>query len=103
MVGNYGLYSPFDELAGSSRSRSMGWIAGRHATWTSGDCGRETSEYLNVAEQWWRDLQPWLERCGYLLRERYREGWVPSWERKGFFSRLRPSEDMVELPVSFGR
>ncbi|KAJ7129849.1 kinase-like domain-containing protein, partial [Mycena crocata] len=27
----------------------------------------------------WRDHQVWLERCGYMLRPRFRPGWVPSW------------------------
>ncbi|KAJ7147584.1 hypothetical protein C8R43DRAFT_1009969 [Mycena crocata] len=30
----------------------------------------------------WRELQPWLETCGYMLRPRYRPGWTPSWIAK---------------------
>jgi hypothetical protein len=61
----------------------------------------DTSVHLNVAERWWRDHQPWLERCGYFLRPRYRQDWIPSWERKGFFSELHAPEDIIELPVCF--
>lgn len=32
---------------------------------------------LEPGEIVWRDLQPWLEQQGYLLRPRYRVGWVP--------------------------
>jgi hypothetical protein len=59
----------------------------------------DPSLYLNDTERWWRDHQPWLEQSGYLLRARYRPDWVPSWEGKGFFSKLHVYEDMVELPV----
>lgn len=27
----------------------------------------------------WRDRQVWLESCGYMLRPRFRPGWIPSW------------------------
>ncbi|KAJ6507304.1 hypothetical protein C8R47DRAFT_1239109 [Mycena vitilis] len=30
---------------------------------------------------YWRDMQPWLEQHGYMLRARYRPGWVPSWHK----------------------
>lgn len=109
MVESYGLPSPsFGELAGSSKSRSKGRLSSalssRHSiTVSSGDGERDTSEYLNVAERWWRAHQPWLERHGYLLRSRYRKDWIPSWERKGLFSKQHASEDMIELPVSFER
>ena len=35
---------------------------------------------LNRGEVVWRDLQPWLEERGYMLRTRYRVGWVPKWK-----------------------
>jgi hypothetical protein len=35
--------------------------------------------YLRPAERFWIALQPWLASCGYILRPRYRPGWVPSW------------------------
>lgn len=31
-------------------------------------------------EFFWRDHQQWLEEKGYMLRPRYRPGWVPSWQ-----------------------
>lgn len=37
---------------------------------------------LSPAEIWWRDHQLWLQKKGYMLRPRYRPGWVPSWEGK---------------------
>ncbi|TFK37971.1 kinase-like domain-containing protein, partial [Crucibulum laeve] len=30
-------------------------------------------------EVFWRDHQPWLKSCGYLLRPRYQPDWVASW------------------------
>ncbi|KAJ7680929.1 hypothetical protein DFH06DRAFT_1077918 [Mycena polygramma] len=30
-------------------------------------------------EFWWRDHQVWLEKCGYMLRPRYKPDWIPSW------------------------
>ncbi|TFK64548.1 hypothetical protein BDN72DRAFT_802049 [Pluteus cervinus] len=36
-------------------------------------------EDLSRSEIWWRDHQPWLETCGYTLRDRYKPGWIPSW------------------------
>ncbi|KAK7692291.1 hypothetical protein QCA50_003916 [Cerrena zonata] len=34
-------------------------------------------------EVWWRDHQVWLAERGYMLRPRYRPGWVPSWKGTG--------------------
>jgi len=35
---------------------------------------------LFKAELFWRDHQPWLKECGYLLRPRYDPDWVASWK-----------------------
>lgn len=35
---------------------------------------------LTPAEAWWRDHQAWLAEKGYMLRPRYRPGWMPSWK-----------------------
>ena len=37
---------------------------------------------LRPEEIYWRDLQPWLAEKGYMLRPRYRPGWVASWAGK---------------------
>ncbi|KAJ7141188.1 kinase-like domain-containing protein [Mycena epipterygia] len=42
---------------------------------------RRPGDLLPV-ECFWRDHQVWLEGCGYMLRDRYKPGWIPSW-RKG--------------------
>jgi hypothetical protein len=34
---------------------------------------------LRNAEIYWRDHQPWLQRSGYMLRQRYMPDWKPSW------------------------
>ncbi|KAJ7138498.1 hypothetical protein C8R43DRAFT_1019321 [Mycena crocata] len=34
---------------------------------------------LNIREIFWRDHQPWLQECGYMLRSRYKPDWIPSW------------------------
>ena len=108
MVGNRGLSPlPPGHLSGSLRSRFRGCLppgySSRHATSSTGVNERDASAYLNVAERWWRAYQPWLERRGYLLRPRYRQDWIPSWEQKGFFSELHAPEDAIELPVSLER
>lgn len=41
--------------------------------------GTEYSGELLTYELFWRDLSPWLEERGYVLRPRYRIGWTPSW------------------------
>ncbi|TFK64547.1 hypothetical protein BDN72DRAFT_802046 [Pluteus cervinus] len=47
---------------------------------TQGEPGfRLKPEVLSPPEIWWRDHQPWLESCGYALRERFKPDWVPSW------------------------
>ncbi|KAJ6538812.1 hypothetical protein DFH09DRAFT_1176301 [Mycena vulgaris] len=40
----------------------------------------EADYELSEAEKFWRDHQVWLKDCGYMLRPRYRPGWVPSWK-----------------------
>ena len=37
-------------------------------------------EVLDDSELFWLEHQKWLEECGYMLRPRYRPGWVPSWQ-----------------------
>jgi len=39
----------------------------------------DSSFGLSPAEVWWRDQQLWLQEKGYLLRPRYKPGWVPPW------------------------
>ncbi|KIJ37024.1 hypothetical protein M422DRAFT_232015 [Sphaerobolus stellatus SS14] len=36
---------------------------------------------LNGSEQFWANFQPWFESQGYMLRPRYRPGWLASWLR----------------------
>lgn len=56
---------------------------------------------LDDVEQFWASRQPFLESKGYMLRHRYRSGWVPSWSLPGNED-IAPSafEDYVPLPVS---
>ncbi|KZT13173.1 uncharacterized protein LAESUDRAFT_638707 [Laetiporus sulphureus 93-53] len=44
----------------------------------------------------WRDRQPFLESRGYMLRPRYRPGWVPSWRGTARFPIF--FEDSLTLP-----
>lgn len=53
---------------------------------------------LTPIEVKWRDRQPFLEAKGYMLRPRYRPGWVPSW--KGSDLQALTAEDAMLLPVS---
>ncbi|KAJ7159109.1 hypothetical protein C8R43DRAFT_1086966 [Mycena crocata] len=51
--------------------------------------------HLNTREIFWRDHQPWLQGCGYMLRRRYRSDWIPSWlGTNGFFI---TAEDGLQL------
>ena len=45
------------------------------------DCEPEDGDLggLHPGEVFWRDHQIWLFEKGYMLRPRYRPGWVPSW------------------------
>lgn len=40
-------------------------------------------EKHNIVELYWVGLRKWLEEKGYMLRPRYREGWVASWMGTG--------------------
>lgn len=35
---------------------------------------------LDKYETFWMEHHKWLEEKGYMLRPRYRPGWVPSWD-----------------------
>ncbi|GBE80574.1 predicted protein [Sparassis crispa] len=50
---------------------------------------------LRPTEYFWRDLQPWLAEHGYMLRPRYRPGWIPSWEATGLY--YRKCEDGITI------
>lgn len=53
---------------------------------------------LDEFECFWRDLQVWLAGRGYMLRARYRPGWVASWKCTG--ERPLRCEDSLRLRVS---
>ncbi|KAJ7140478.1 hypothetical protein C8R43DRAFT_1238429 [Mycena crocata] len=36
-------------------------------------------QHLDETERYWVDHHDWLKESGYLLRPRFRPGWVPSW------------------------
>ncbi|KAJ7149990.1 hypothetical protein C8R46DRAFT_1008919 [Mycena filopes] len=64
---------------------------------------------LKDKEIYWRDLQPWLEERGYMLRPRYRPGWVPSWKDTGEYPLLKedfwssgPDQIMDAIRISDG-
>ena len=40
--------------------------------------GRQPGD-LDIREVWWAERQEALEAAGYMLRARYRPGWIPSW------------------------
>ncbi|KAJ6610679.1 hypothetical protein B0H10DRAFT_2165995 [Mycena sp. CBHHK59/15] len=54
---------------------------------------------LTTGDIIWRDMQPWLQDCGYMLRPRFRPGWVPSWKTSGEHYGL--SEDSY-VPIRYG-
>lgn len=67
--------------------------------------GREAQRDLNALaaladhEIWWRDQQEWLATKGYMLRPRYRPGWVPSWGKKTDYWDLWEHEDFHSITV----
>lgn len=59
------------------------------------------NDTLNEFESFWRYHQVWLAEKGYMLRPRYRPGWVASWK-----SSSKPPvdcEDSLTLVVSVVR
>ena len=59
--------------------------------------GRQPGD-LDSREVWWVERQEALEAAGYMLRARYRPGWIPSWRgTKQFFFN---AEDGLSLSVS---
>jgi hypothetical protein len=53
---------------------------------------------LDSSEIWWSERQEALEAAGYMLRVRYRPGWLPSWRgtKKLYFT----VEDGLPISVS---
>lgn len=58
---------------------------------------QELFAQLGEGEKAWRDRQPFLQSRGYMLRPRYRPGWVPSW--KGTNRHPIDFEDHIRLPI----
>lgn len=63
--------------------------------------GSVEQQQLDSEEKAWVRRQPFLESSGYMLRPRYRPGWVPSWTLPGN-EEFDPEdfEDYESLPVS---
>src|SRR6266404_3688980 len=59
--------------------------------------GREPGA-LDEGETWWVERQEALEVAGYMLRPRYRPGWIPSWRGTNKF--YRNFEDGQNILVS---
>ncbi|KAJ7141178.1 hypothetical protein C8R44DRAFT_827715 [Mycena epipterygia] len=63
------------------------------------ECLKRQNE-LHSHEIYWRDLVPWLQECGYMLRPRYRVGWIPSlvcyWGSLHLFPFSYPSEGIQQ-------
>ncbi|VDB85832.1 unnamed protein product [Peniophora sp. CBMAI 1063] len=55
-------------------------------------------QQLERDEIWWRDRQQFLQSKGYMLRPRFRPGWVPSWLTSG--KHPYKSEDGILLPMA---
>ena len=59
----------------------------------------EFFERLSPAEQEWSSQAPFFESSGYVLRPRYRPGWVPSWRHDPPVNVFR-AEDHLMMRVS---
>lgn len=62
-----------------------------------GPSTNENNEQLSEFEFFWRDHCIWLKERGYLLRQRYRPGWVASWI--GTNKRAIGCEDFLVEPL----
>jgi hypothetical protein len=58
--------------------------------------GREPGD-LAEHEAWWAERQEALEAAGYMLRPRYRPGWIPSW--RGTDKSFLDTEDGLGITV----
>lgn len=65
---------------------------------TVGRTRRVDTSKLTVSETVWRDHSEWLKTQGYMLRPRYRVGWVPEW--KGKDMSVYDYEDAIPMKVS---
>ena len=59
--------------------------------------GRQPGD-LGEHEAWWAERQEALEAAGYMLRPRYRPGWIPSW--RGTNKSYLRAEDGQGISVS---
>ncbi|EKM49303.1 uncharacterized protein PHACADRAFT_131824 [Phanerochaete carnosa HHB-10118-sp] len=60
----------------------------------------EIHAQLTTSEREWARKQPFLESRGYLLRSRYRPGWIPSWRKPNFVGRKNRCEDWDASPLA---
>ncbi|KAJ7282659.1 hypothetical protein C8J57DRAFT_1499628 [Mycena rebaudengoi] len=65
------------------------------ATETEPDLG--PGERLFTPELFWRDHFDWLKESGYLLRPRFRPGWIPSWKVDPRKNRIRCEDSWAAL------
>ncbi|KAA1476398.1 kinase-like protein [Dentipellis sp. KUC8613] len=54
---------------------------------------------LHRVERQWAKIQPWLQSKGYMLRPRFRPGWVPSWKGEGEVQ-VQQCEDAIRHVVT---
>lgn len=59
--------------------------------------GRQPGD-LSKGEVWWVEHQEALAAAGYMLRARYRPGWIPSWRGTNKF--YLDAEDGLSIRVS---
>jgi len=68
---------------GTHRHTRVTHVTLGHALWSSTTMSVDVEIELTASEKWWRERYQFLESRGYRLRERYRPGWVPSWQGTG--------------------
>ncbi|KAF9254051.1 hypothetical protein L218DRAFT_1082502, partial [Marasmius fiardii PR-910] len=56
---------------------------------------------LSDSEEFWLACEPWLKERGYLLRPRYRPGWVPSWSAEKDVEWMIAEDGQVRNTVKF--
>ncbi|KAF9258863.1 hypothetical protein L218DRAFT_934394 [Marasmius fiardii PR-910] len=62
---------------------------------------RRDYRQLDDYERFWMVCEPWLKDQGYLLRPRFRPGWVPSWSAENRAGRMGAEDGQARSAVRF--
>lgn len=63
--------------------------------------GAQYAASLEPEERQWVHIQPWLQSKGYMLRPRFRVGWMPSWSNGTSSTPMQHCEDSIRHTVRY--